>query len=131
MPTRDRRANDELERLKADLESEILRHVRRCIENLMDLANGVTVLNPDQADGPKTFQRSPDRAANEYILNRILGRPATRKPLAEPEPVEEKRLDLSKVPLERLETIERWLAEADEISRPDNARRCGRGNCPE
>jgi len=102
----------EKERLAAEMEREILGQLRQCLNNLMSLANGIKVAKERGDESPVVYDRPPDRAANEYILNRILGRPPSRKTIADPEPAQLKRIDLSKVPRERLETMERWLAEA-------------------
>jgi hypothetical protein len=98
----------------SELEKKIRLMADECVENLRTLANGVKA--EEQGNGDPTYVKPPDRAANEYIINRVLGRPATKKPVAEPEEVEEPRIDLSKVPQERLLTIERWLTETDDES---------------
>jgi hypothetical protein len=105
--------DDEKQRLTAELEREIIGHIQQCIDNLMALANGVEVEASGDESGRKVYQRPPDRAANEYILNRIFGRPAARKPLDESGRQEAERIDLSRIPQDRLDLMEKWLAEAD------------------
>jgi glucose dehydrogenase len=48
------------------------------IDNLLTLANGVTVHEVDQDGGVKIYAKPPDRKANEYLINRILGTPMVR-----------------------------------------------------
>jgi hypothetical protein len=103
----------ERERLAGELEDELVTHVRRCIDNLMALANGVMVKVETKDGTIDAFERPPDRLANEYILNRLLGRPPSKKPLAAAEAEDEPLIDISKIPKDRLETMERWLAEID------------------
>ena len=47
------------------------------IDNMFMLADGVTVQEMGM-DGPRVFTRPPDRAANEYLINRIMGKPIER-----------------------------------------------------
>lgn len=48
------------------------------IDNLFILAAGVTVQEIDK-DGIIVYTRPPDRQANEYLINRILGKPTERQ----------------------------------------------------
>jgi hypothetical protein len=102
------------DKVRVAVEKRITRLLGRCLNNLMALADGITVEKTDKDGQTKTYERPPDRGANEYILNRILGKPAPRKAIADPEPVVAPRRDLTRIPLDRLETMERWLTEADE-----------------
>jgi hypothetical protein len=46
------------------------------IENMLTLANGVTVQTVDEETGGiEIYTKPPDRKANEYLIDRILGRP--------------------------------------------------------
>jgi hypothetical protein len=60
-------------------------HIRRCedliadrlpklIDNLFALADGVTVTEATE-QGERTYRNPPDRAANIYLIDRILGKP--------------------------------------------------------
>lgn len=50
----------------------------RYIENMEQLADGVTVQEVNQKGDVIVYTRAPDRAANEYLLNRIMGKPVER-----------------------------------------------------
>jgi hypothetical protein len=98
---------------KEEAEKEIRRQVKRCISNLMILANGVKAENPKDGSGRADYDVPPNRAANEYILNRVLGRPPSLRPPVENRMAGAPRVDLSNVPLERMKIMERWLIEAN------------------
>lgn len=51
----------------------------RYIENLEALADGVTVQETDATGRERIYTRAPDRQANEYLLNRIMGKPTDHK----------------------------------------------------
>lgn len=58
----------------------IAKNLVRYIENLEQLANGVLVEDTNIITGDKmVYQRPPDRAANEYLINRIMGKPTERQ----------------------------------------------------
>jgi len=44
------------------------------IDNLFVLADGVTVREPMPNGGERTYTKPPDYKANEYLLNRIMGK---------------------------------------------------------
>ena len=48
------------------------------IDNLFELAEGVEVQERDANGAVKVYSRPPDRQANEYLLNRIMGKPTER-----------------------------------------------------
>lgn len=48
------------------------------IDNMFALAEGVSVEEPGEDGEPRIFKKAPDRAANEYLINRILGKPVER-----------------------------------------------------
>jgi hypothetical protein len=48
------------------------------IDNLFTLADGVTIQEEDEDGNPRIYSRPPDRHANEYLVNRILGKPTER-----------------------------------------------------
>jgi hypothetical protein len=45
------------------------------IGNLIRLADGVPVRDFDPDGGAIVFERPPDRQANQYLIDRVLGRP--------------------------------------------------------
>lgn len=50
------------------------------LDNLVELANGVTVQETDVRTGKTVvYRRPPDRQANEYLVNRVLGKPTERQ----------------------------------------------------
>jgi hypothetical protein len=77
----------------AKAEKRIADRLAQCIDNLQMLADGVLVEEFNIATGkPMVFQRPPDRQANEYLLNRIMGKPTERQEITgsdgDPIPVE-------------------------------------------
>jgi hypothetical protein len=58
----------------AAAEDRIADRLPALVDHMMELAAGVTVREMT-ADGPKVYTRPPDRQANEYLINRILGKP--------------------------------------------------------
>ncbi|MGD9617155.1 MAG: hypothetical protein AB7W06_17405 [Alphaproteobacteria bacterium] len=64
------------------------------VENLLKLAAGVLVQETGKDGGTEIFSKPPDRAANEYLLNRILGRPTDQVEVSGPdgEPLSERVL---------------------------------------
>lgn len=52
-------------------------HLPKAIQNMIVLADGVTV-EVEGEDGSVVFQRPPDRAANEYLINRVMGKPTDK-----------------------------------------------------
>lgn len=53
------------------------------IENMLTLAYGVLVEETNIVTGqPQVYQRAPDRAANEYLINRIMGKPTERQEIS-------------------------------------------------
>jgi hypothetical protein len=60
------------------------------IGNLQQLADGVFVEEMTIEGARIVYQRPPDRQANEYLLNRIMGKPTERKEHTFPDkPLEE------------------------------------------
>lgn len=55
------------------------------VENLLKLAAGVLVQETDRDGGVEVFTKPPDRAANEYLINRILGRPTDQVEVSGPD----------------------------------------------
>jgi hypothetical protein len=48
------------------------------VENLFRLAEGVEVQKADRTGKPYVYSQPPDREANVYLINRILGKPKER-----------------------------------------------------
>ncbi len=48
------------------------------IDNLFELAEGVEVQEVDKDGKTRIYSRPPDRQANEYLINRIMGKPVER-----------------------------------------------------
>lgn len=58
-----------------EAEGKIVDRLPWLVDRLMILAEGVTVEEPTR-DGPVVYQRPPDRQACEYLIDRIMGKPA-------------------------------------------------------
>ncbi|KPL80226.1 hypothetical protein [Herpetosiphon geysericola] len=57
-------------------EKQIVDHLPQLITNMLTLASGVTVEEVDITDGTVlVYKKPPDRKANEYLIDRILGKP--------------------------------------------------------
>lgn len=48
------------------------------LENMFVLADGVTVEEEIRDGGRRIYTEPPDRQANEYLINRIMGKPTER-----------------------------------------------------
>jgi len=60
----------------AAAEQRIVDRLPELIDNLFTLAGGVVVEDTNPIDGSMSvYQKPPDRKANEYLIDRILGRP--------------------------------------------------------
>lgn len=66
----------------AKAEGRIAKNLVRYIENMEALADGVWVEEIDKEGGRIVYQRPPDRQANEYLLNRIMGKPTERQEIS-------------------------------------------------
>lgn len=61
-------------------EKQIRDRLPELIENMFVLANGVLVEETNIVTGKlQVYKKPPDRAANEYLINRIMGKPTDRK----------------------------------------------------
>ncbi len=70
----------------AKAEKRIADRLPQLIDNLFELADGVTVQETDPKTGATTvYTRPPDRQANEYLLNRIMGKPTERQEVSGPD----------------------------------------------
>lgn len=64
----------------AKAEARIAKNLVRYIENMEALADGITVQETDAKTGATVvYTRAPDRQANEYLINRIMGKPTERQ----------------------------------------------------
>lgn len=69
----------------AKADTRIAKNLVRYIENMEALADGI-FQEEMTLDGTRiVYQRPPDRAANEYLINRIMGKPTERKELSGPD----------------------------------------------
>lgn len=60
-------------------ERQITDHMPKLIANMLELADGVMVQDVDRKTGAAVvFQTPPDRAANEYLINRVMGKPTDK-----------------------------------------------------
>lgn len=63
----------------AAAEQRIADRLPQLIDNMFALADGVTVQTTDEETGATdVYTRPPDRAANIYLIDRILGKPTQR-----------------------------------------------------
>jgi hypothetical protein len=62
----------------AEAEARIADRLPSLIDNLFVLADGVTVEEPMPNGGVQVYTRAPDRQSNEYLINRIMGKPVER-----------------------------------------------------
>lgn len=61
-------------------EKQIADQLPRLIENMLVLANGVLIEEINIVTGkPQVYRKPPDRAANQYLIDRILGKPTERQ----------------------------------------------------
>jgi hypothetical protein len=69
----------------AKAEGRIAKNLVRYIENMEALADGVFVEEIDETGKRTIYQRPPDRAANEYLINRVMGKPTERREISGPD----------------------------------------------
>lgn len=92
------------------VESLIVAHLEKSVANLITLADGVPV---EDSESDKVYIKPPDRLANEYLINRILGRPLQALEVSGPDGASVP-VDLGVLPtndLRELARIARALAE--------------------
>ena len=101
----------------ASAEQRIADGLPKLIDNMFLLAEGVVVEKPDAEGGVNVFRTPPDRMANEYLINRIMGRPTQAIEVGgmdgEPIPV-----CLSSLPTESLNDLAR-IAQLLDNTRPE------------
>lgn len=63
----------------ARAEKQIADHLPELIGNMLVLASGVLIEETNPVTGKEqVYRKPPDRQANEYLINRILGKPIER-----------------------------------------------------
>lgn len=78
-PGRPRKA-DKFSGAIAKAEKQIADRLPQLIANMLVLADGVFVEETNAVTGEQqVYKRPPDRQANEYLINRILGKPIERQ----------------------------------------------------
>jgi hypothetical protein len=84
------RKKDKFDGQIAKAEAWIADRLPQFLENMAILANGVFVEETTDEGKRFVYQRAPDRQANEYLINRIMGKPTDRKEHTFPDkPLEE------------------------------------------
>jgi hypothetical protein len=63
----------------ADAEKRIAQKLPELIDNMFLLAHGVLVEKTTLTGGKIIFKEPPDYKANEYLINRIMGKPTERQ----------------------------------------------------
>ena len=82
----------------AKAEARIAKNLVHYIENMEALADGVFV-EDTTADGARiVYQRPPDRQANEYLINRVMGKPTERQ--------EQQHTGVSSAPIAYIEVVQ-------------------------
>lgn len=75
------RKKDKFDGQIARAEAWIADRLPQFLENMVLLANGVFVEENTPEGDRLVFQRPPDRQANQYLIDRILGKPTERHEL--------------------------------------------------
>lgn len=60
-------------------EAQIAAELPQLLQNLLTLAKGVHVEMSDSEGAAFVYQKPPDYKANEYLINRIMGKPTERQ----------------------------------------------------
>ena len=66
-------------------EDQVADRLPQLISNLFQLADGIWVEEKDGDGERRVYSRPPDRQANEYLINRILGKPTEAVELSGPD----------------------------------------------
>ena len=66
-------------------EDKVADRLPQLIDNLFALADGVTVQEEDENGGTRIYSRPPCRASNEYLINRIMGKPTETQEISGPD----------------------------------------------
>jgi hypothetical protein len=73
------------ERPIAQAEKRIVDVLPHIVDKMLELVEGVMVQDTDSHGDAVVYQRPPDRAAAEYLLNRIMGRPTEHAEVSGPD----------------------------------------------
>jgi hypothetical protein len=92
-------------------EKQIADRLPDLIENLFTLAEGVTVQETDKDGNERIYTRPPDYKANEYLINRIMGKPTERQEISG---IDGDPIDLNHgVARSALDVLNTWRQHAD------------------
>lgn len=69
----------------AAAEQQIRDRLPSLIENMFRLADGIELQTVSKEGHTLIYTTAPDRAANEYLINRILGKPTERQEMSGPD----------------------------------------------
>jgi Family of unknown function (DUF5681) len=69
----------------ARAEKQIRDRLPELVDNMIRLANGVTVQEVDKDGGLIVFTQPPDYKALAYLIDRIMGKPTERKEISGPD----------------------------------------------
>ncbi len=61
----------------AETDRSIAENLPKLVETLLNIAVGIKI-EKDTADGKQVYTQPPNRMAAEYLINRVLGKPAER-----------------------------------------------------
>jgi hypothetical protein len=64
----------------AAAEQKIADNLPEIVDNLLRLAHGVKMADEDDEGNFYIYIKAPDRQANEYLMNRIMGKPTDQGP---------------------------------------------------
>jgi hypothetical protein len=95
-----KRKSDKFAGQIAKAESRIADRLLDYLDNMEQLAAGIWMDEVDKEGERRLYLRAPDRQANEYLINRIMGKPTERKELTLPKPLEEMTEDELRAVLE-------------------------------
>jgi hypothetical protein len=74
-----KRKSDKFKGQIAKAETQIADRLLDYIDNMEQLARGIWMDEEDKDGTRRLYLRAPDRQANEYLINRIMGKPTERK----------------------------------------------------
>jgi hypothetical protein len=66
-------------------EDQVADRLPHLMDNLFRLADGVTVQEEDREGNPRIYSRPPCRQSNEYLINRIMGKPVELQEISGPD----------------------------------------------
>lgn len=75
-----KRVRDVFEKPVREAEKRIADRLPHLLANMFLLADGVMVEGdlPGEDGEPPVYRKPPDRAANEYLINRVMGKPTDK-----------------------------------------------------